>query len=83
LGYRIVCEQVSHHPPISAFYADGPDFRFYGSLYPKLKFWGRSIECQPKGVFTLQLLRFVINFDLFNCNYLQTQRNLYMASNQL
>uniref|UniRef100_A0A914XCU6 Oxysterol-binding protein n=1 Tax=Plectus sambesii TaxID=2011161 RepID=A0A914XCU6_9BILA len=57
LGFRFVCEQVSHHPPISAFHADGPAFRFYGSIYPKLKFWGRSIDCQPKGILTLELTK--------------------------
>ncbi|XP_076352745.1 oxysterol-binding protein-related protein 2-like [Tachypleus tridentatus] len=39
LGFKIICEQVSHHPPISAFYADSPHFTFSGSIHPKLKFW--------------------------------------------
>ncbi|XP_030386161.1 oxysterol-binding protein-related protein 2 isoform X2 [Scaptodrosophila lebanonensis] len=53
-GYRIVCEQVSHHPPVSAFHAESPDFKFHGSINPKLKFWGKSVEIQPKGVVTLE-----------------------------
>uniref|UniRef100_A0A3Q2PN88 Oxysterol-binding protein n=1 Tax=Fundulus heteroclitus TaxID=8078 RepID=A0A3Q2PN88_FUNHE len=57
LGFRWVSEQVSHHPPISAFHAEGlrEDFLFHGSIYPKLKFWGKSIEAEPKGTITLEL----------------------------
>lgn len=59
LGFRWVSEQVSHHPPVSAFQADGlkEDFVFHGSIYPKLKFWGKSIEAEPRGVITLELPR--------------------------
>ena len=53
--FRMVAEQVSHHPPISAFQADSPDFIMHGWLYPKLKFWGKSIEIQPKGKMTIEL----------------------------
>ncbi|KAI3374923.1 hypothetical protein L3Q82_021455 [Scortum barcoo] len=57
LGFRWVSEQVSHHPPVSAFQAEGlkEDFAFHGSIYPKLKFWGKSIEAEPKGIITLEL----------------------------
>lgn len=53
--FRIVCEQVSHHPPVSAFHADGEDFVFHGTIQPKLKFWGTSIEIHPKGYVTVEL----------------------------
>uniref|UniRef100_A0A8D0H8X2 Oxysterol-binding protein n=1 Tax=Sphenodon punctatus TaxID=8508 RepID=A0A8D0H8X2_SPHPU len=58
LGFRLISEQVSHHPPISAFYAEGlnNNFVFHGSIYPKLKFWGKSVEAEPKGTITLELL---------------------------
>ncbi|XP_075069535.1 oxysterol-binding protein-related protein 1 isoform X2 [Mixophyes fleayi] len=57
LGFRLISEQVSHHPPISAFHAEGlsNDFVFHGSIYPKLKFWGKSVEAEPKGIITLEL----------------------------
>ncbi|KAK7889578.1 hypothetical protein WMY93_025138 [Mugilogobius chulae] len=57
LGFRLISEQVSHHPPISAFHAEGlkQDFVFHGSIYPKLKFWGKSVEAEPKGIITLEL----------------------------
>uniref|UniRef100_A0AAQ4Q6A3 Oxysterol-binding protein n=1 Tax=Gasterosteus aculeatus aculeatus TaxID=481459 RepID=A0AAQ4Q6A3_GASAC len=60
LGFRWVSEQVSHHPPVSAFHAEGlnQDFVFHGSIYPKLKFWGKSIEAEPKGLITLELPRY-------------------------
>ncbi|KAM9786200.1 oxysterol-binding protein-related protein 2-like [Neosynchiropus ocellatus] len=59
-GFRLVSEQVSHHPPVSAFHAEslGGDFVFHGSIYPKLKFWGKSVEAEPKGTITLQLLKY-------------------------
>lgn len=50
-----VCEQVSHHPPISAFHFENNHYIKYGSVYPKLKFWGKSIEVKPEGGHTLRL----------------------------
>ncbi|XP_041954659.1 oxysterol-binding protein-related protein 1-like isoform X2 [Alosa sapidissima] len=57
LGFRWMSEQVSHHPPVSAFHAEGleNDFVFHGTIYPKLKFWGKSVEAEPKGSITLEL----------------------------
>ncbi|ROL46743.1 Oxysterol-binding protein-related protein 1 [Anabarilius grahami] len=57
LGFRWISEQVSHHPPVSAFHAEGikNDFMFHGSVYPKLKFWGKSVEAEPRGIITLEL----------------------------
>jgi len=55
--FRIVCEQVGHHPPVSAWHAtgkDGDSFVFHGSIYPKVKFWGKSVEFKPQGVCTLK-----------------------------
>ncbi|CAG01771.1 unnamed protein product, partial [Tetraodon nigroviridis] len=59
-GFRLISEQVSHHPPISAFHAESlaGDFVFHGSIYPKLKFWGKSVEAEPKGTITLELLKY-------------------------
>ncbi|XP_037132608.1 oxysterol-binding protein-related protein 1 isoform X2 [Syngnathus acus] len=60
LGFRWLSEQVSHHPPVSAFHAEGleEDFVFHGSICPKIKFWGKSIEAEPKGVITLELPKY-------------------------
>ncbi|RVE70222.1 hypothetical protein OJAV_G00062870 [Oryzias javanicus] len=58
-GFRLISEQVSHHPPVSAFHAEGlaGDFVFHGSIYPKLKFWGKSVEAEPKGTITLEIIK--------------------------
>ena len=57
LGFTWISEQVSHHPPVSAFHATGtnPDhpFIFHGSIHPKLKFWGKTVEVEPRGALTL------------------------------
>lgn len=55
--FRALAEQVSHHPPVSAFHADSPHFIFHGSVHPKLRFWGKSVEIQPKGQVTVELPR--------------------------
>ncbi|KAJ3438511.1 oxysterol-binding protein-related protein [Anaeramoeba flamelloides] len=41
---RIITEQVSHLPPISAYYAENRKLQFYitGHIYPKSKFLGNS-----------------------------------------
>lgn len=55
--FRIVCEQVGHHPPVSAWHASGSEgdtFVFHGSIYPKTKFWGKSVEFRPQGVCTVR-----------------------------
>ncbi|XP_069689712.1 oxysterol-binding protein-related protein 1 isoform X2 [Periplaneta americana] len=67
-GYRVVCEQVSHHPPVSAFHADSRDFIFHGSIHPKLKFWGKSVEIQPKGQVTVELPRWGEAYTWTNVN---------------
>nr|XP_042908913.1 oxysterol-binding protein-related protein 2-like isoform X2 [Parasteatoda tepidariorum] len=53
--FRLVCEQVCHHPPVSAFHAESEDFQFYGNIHPKLKFWGKSLEIKPEGTLTVYL----------------------------
>jgi len=45
---------VSHHPPVSALQVISEDFVFHVTVQPKMKFWGKGIEIQPKGVVTLK-----------------------------
>ena len=52
---KMLLEQVSHHPPVSAFHATSPHFEFHGAVHPKLKFWGKSLEVLPKGVVTVTI----------------------------
>ncbi|XP_066156879.1 oxysterol-binding protein-related protein 3-like [Euwallacea fornicatus] len=54
-GFRFVAEQVSHHPPISACYAESPNFTFWQDARIKTKFWGKSMEFQPVGYVRVML----------------------------
>lgn len=69
-GFRYVSEQVSHHPPVSAFYAeqlvhvdDAENERvgwtLSGAVEPKVKFWGKLFEVEPRGLTTLTLTKYV------------------------
>ncbi|KAI0068584.1 hypothetical protein BV25DRAFT_1910349 [Artomyces pyxidatus] len=48
--FRYLSEQVSHHPPISACWAEGPRWRYYGEVDAQNKFTGKSFEIRPTGV---------------------------------
>lgn len=54
---RTLSQQVSHHPPITAAYSESENFIYNGSVNPKIKFWGRSIEVQPDGQCRVYLKR--------------------------
>lgn len=68
-NFRYVSEQVSHHPPVSAFHAESPIFKYHGTVNSKLKFWGKSIEIQPKGILTLELPKHRESYSWSNVNY--------------
>jgi len=54
--FRVLYEQVGHHPPVSAFHAEGTNGYVYrGSMCPKTKFWGKSVEFTPQGTLHLEL----------------------------
>ncbi|EPQ29271.1 uncharacterized protein PFL1_03026 [Pseudozyma flocculosa PF-1] len=48
--FRYVSEQVSHHPPISACFAESPSWEYKGCVDAKSKFLGRTFEIRPTGV---------------------------------
>lgn len=54
--YRYVSEQVSHHPPISACWAESPSWFYYGEVDAQNKFMGKSFEIRPTGVAHADLL---------------------------
>lgn len=54
-GYRLFCEQVSHHPPIGAMYSEHPKWDYYGYSMVKPKFNGRAIDVIPSGCWYLVL----------------------------
>ncbi|EGW32266.1 uncharacterized protein SPAPADRAFT_139837 [Spathaspora passalidarum NRRL Y-27907] len=47
--YRMVAEQVSHHPPISATSAQSPKWDYYGENAVDSKFTGRSFDFKHLG----------------------------------
>lgn len=55
-GVKIVCEQVSHHPPISAFYASSDTFTFSGTFALSAKFTGRFINVTNDGNLVVNLI---------------------------
>eukprot|EP00330_Aristerostoma_sp_ATCC50986_P000466 CAMPEP_0114594506 /NCGR_PEP_ID=MMETSP0125-20121206/16163_1 /TAXON_ID=485358 ORGANISM="Aristerostoma sp., Strain ATCC 50986" /NCGR_SAMPLE_ID=MMETSP0125 /ASSEMBLY_ACC=CAM_ASM_000245 /LENGTH=306 /DNA_ID=CAMNT_0001794879 /DNA_START=1332 /DNA_END=2252 /DNA_ORIENTATION=+ len=61
-SYKFVSEQVSHHPPISAGHAEGPDFVWYGDTNIKSQFWGKSMEVTPLGTSHVILKKFNEHF---------------------
>lgn len=57
---RFLTEQVSHHPPVSAIYADGLSelgggYVLHGEVELRTKFWGRSIQLLLAGHCQLSL----------------------------
>jgi hypothetical protein len=48
-GFRLITEQVSHHPPISACICEGREWVMWGHAFVKNKFWGKSLEIIPCG----------------------------------
>ncbi|KAF8898006.1 hypothetical protein CPB84DRAFT_1847921 [Gymnopilus junonius] len=54
--YRYVSEQVSHHPPISACWAESTWWHYYGEVDAQNKFMGKSFEIRPTGVAHADLL---------------------------
>lgn len=55
-GFRLVSEQVSHHPPITALHSEAPEFLFYGSVEPKTKFKGSHMLVHCNGSLQVRLL---------------------------
>ncbi|KAG6884217.1 hypothetical protein C0995_010696 [Termitomyces sp. Mi166 len=54
--FRYYSEQVSHHPPISACWAEAPLWHYYGEVDAQNKFMGKSFEIQPTGVAHAELI---------------------------
>ncbi|KAL8828626.1 MAG: hypothetical protein Q9191_002485, partial [Dirinaria sp. TL-2023a] len=54
-GYRFFVEQVSHHPPIGAAWAESPKWDYFGESAVKSKFYGKSFDINPLGTWFLRL----------------------------
>lgn len=54
-GYRFLVEQVSHHPPIGAAWAESPKWDYWGESAIKSKFYGKSFDINLLGTWFLKL----------------------------
>ena len=54
-GYRFFIEQVSHHPPIGATYAESAKWDYFGESSVRSKFYGKSFDINPLGTWFLRL----------------------------
>ncbi|THH03314.1 hypothetical protein EW145_g6356 [Phellinidium pouzarii] len=54
--YRYMSEQVSHHPPISACWAESPSWHYFGEVDAQNKFMGKSFEIRPTGIAHAELI---------------------------
>lgn len=53
-GLFLLTEQVSHHPPTVAFYAQFPGLRGYGSYTLGINYRGNSVDAVSDGIFTYE-----------------------------
>ena len=60
--YRFVSEQVSHHPPITAFHCESANYEVHASSSTTLKFNGRYAIFSPKDLVHINLR--LVNGDL-------------------
>jgi len=77
--YRLLSEQVSHHPPVSACICEGEGWTISGHAEVKTKFWGKSLEIFPVGSQTLTLHR---HNDVFVWNKVTTIINNIVLGNK-
>ncbi|KAI0172786.1 Oxysterol-binding protein-domain-containing protein [Hypoxylon sp. FL1284] len=54
-GYRFFIEQVSHHPPIGAAYAESAKWTYWGEAKVDSKFLGKSFDIYHLGTWFLKL----------------------------
>ncbi|KAI6653500.1 Oxysterol-binding protein 1-like [Oopsacas minuta] len=54
MGVACLTEQTSHHPPMTAFHAEGVDWTLWGEVRLELKFRGQYCKVIPQGVLHLR-----------------------------
>jgi len=54
-NFRFFVEQVSHHPPIGAAWAESLHWDYYGESSVRSKFYGKSFDINPLGTWFLRL----------------------------
>ena len=53
--YRFISEQVSHHPPVSAFYLEGNGYNMTADTVVSSSFKGTSLEIRAVGLAHIHL----------------------------
>lgn len=48
-GWRLLAEQVSHHPPVSALVVQAEKYEIRMNTSMSQQFWGKSMEFKPQG----------------------------------
>ncbi|EDO44125.1 predicted protein [Nematostella vectensis] len=56
-GWRSLAEQVSHHPPASAFHAEHKDWIFWQEFSATSKFRGKYLQIIPQGIAHLKFIK--------------------------
>ncbi|UKZ71857.1 uncharacterized protein TrAtP1_012803 [Trichoderma atroviride] len=54
-GYRFFVEQIEHHPPTGAAWAEAPNWTYWGTSKVQPSFTGTSIDVRPLGTWFLKL----------------------------
>jgi len=54
-SYRYFTEQISHHPPIGAVWAESPNWTYWGEADIRSKFYGKSFDIAHMGTWFLKL----------------------------
>ncbi len=54
-NYRFFTEQVSHHPPIGAAWAESPNWTYWGESNVRSKFYGKSFDVAHLGTWFLKI----------------------------
>ena len=62
-GIPVCLEQISHHPPISAFYMETDEFMFYGNLEAKVEMGLNSIEGFSCGFLHVEFKQTKVHFE--------------------
>ncbi|XP_022106011.1 oxysterol-binding protein 1-like isoform X2 [Acanthaster planci] len=54
LGWRALCEQVSHHPPAAAIHVEAKDWILWTDITIASKFRGKYLQVFPQGIIHIQ-----------------------------
>ncbi|CCH59005.1 hypothetical protein TBLA_0B01620 [Henningerozyma blattae CBS 6284] len=53
--FRFLSEQVSHHPPITAFWSESPKWEYWGESFIKSNFNGRAFKFNHMGMWHIKI----------------------------